>query len=114
MKSISRDSNLSLIGLDHNLDLIKSEKHKPTKTFLESVLGNSYIPCITRLTRITHSSATLILKHGYCTRNKALPNVPRVKNKQYKSSIFCKGISRLIDLPHHIHTIQIIKSTVKQ
>ena len=49
-----------MIGLDHNLDLLKTDKHKPTQTFLESVLENSYIPCITRPTRNTHSSATLI------------------------------------------------------
>ena len=60
IKSISRQSNLSLVGLDHNLDLLKSDKHKPTQNFLESVLGNFDIPCITRPTCITHSSATLI------------------------------------------------------
>ena len=37
--------------------------------------------------------SSLVKKHGYHTRNKALPIIPRVKKKQYKSSIFCKGIS---------------------
>ena len=60
MKSIYNSSNYSLIGLDHNLDLLKSNIHKPTQSFLESVLSKSYVPCITRPTWITKSSATLI------------------------------------------------------
>ena len=60
LKSISRCSSLSLKGLDHNLDLLKSDIHKPTQIFLETVLSTSYIPCITRPTQITKSSATLI------------------------------------------------------
>ena len=60
LKSISKCSNLGLIGLDHNLDLLKSTTHKPTQRFLETVLSTSYIPCITRPTRITTLSATLI------------------------------------------------------
>ena len=49
---------------------------------------------------------SLVKKHGYSIRNKVLPNVSRVKNKQYKTSIFCKGFTRLIKLPHLIRTIQ--------
>ena len=50
LKSISKHSNLDLIGLDHNLHLLKSATHKPTQQFLETVLSTSYIPCITRPT----------------------------------------------------------------
>ena len=60
VKTVNRKSSHSLIGLDHNLDLLKSNQHKPTQTFIEVVLENSHIPCITRPTRITKSSATLI------------------------------------------------------
>ena len=60
LKSISKRSNLGLIGLDHNLDLLKSATHKPTQKFLETVLSTLYIPCITRPTGITRLSATLI------------------------------------------------------
>ena len=48
------------IGLDHNLDLLKCERHKPTQDFLELLYDNNMIPTITKPTRITTSSATLI------------------------------------------------------
>ena len=60
MKSICKSSSHSIIGLDHNLDLLKANYHKPTQSFLENVLSNQHVPCITRPTRITKSSATLI------------------------------------------------------
>ena len=49
-----------IIGLDHNLDLLKSSMHTQTQQFLEATLENSLIPTITKPTRVTHSSATLI------------------------------------------------------
>ena len=49
-----------IIGADHNLDLMKSEKHVQMQNFIENVLSNELIPCITRPTRITKSSAMLI------------------------------------------------------
>ena len=60
IKLINRHDCQSILGLDHNLDLLKSEKHKPTQAFLETILDNSHVPCITRPTRITKTSATLI------------------------------------------------------
>ena len=49
-----------IIGLDHNLDLLKAFKHGPTERFLNTNLSLNLIPTITRLTRITKSTATLI------------------------------------------------------
>ena len=49
-----------IVGMDHNLDLIKSDKHKPTKEFIEINLDNELITTITKPTRITRNSATLI------------------------------------------------------
>ena len=49
-----------VIGMDHNLDFLKFEKHKDTELFVSTVLDNSLLPCITKPTRITHSTATLI------------------------------------------------------
>ena len=46
--------------MDHNLDLIKSDKHQPTKEFIEINLENELIPTITKPTRITRNTATLI------------------------------------------------------
>ena len=49
-----------IIGLDHNLDLLKTNTHPQTNEFLELNLRKSLIPCISKPTRITHKTATLI------------------------------------------------------
>ena len=49
-----------LIGLDHNMDLLKSHVHSNTNKFLEKTLKQNMLPVITRPTRITKSTATLI------------------------------------------------------
>ena len=49
-----------IIGIYHNLDMIKQDKHKPTQEFIEMNLDHQLIPTITKPTRITRSTATLI------------------------------------------------------
>ena len=43
----------TIVGTDHNLDLMKNDKHLQTQIFLENILSSEMIPCITHLTRIT-------------------------------------------------------------
>ena len=49
-----------ILGMDHNMDLIKSSEHKPTQQFLDGLLDKDIFPTITRLTRVTHTTVTLI------------------------------------------------------
>ena len=49
-----------IIGFDHNLDLLKSHLNQPTNDFMELNLDRELIPYITKPTRITNSSASLI------------------------------------------------------
>ena len=49
-----------IIGLDHNLDFTNHTKHPPTKEFIDTNLDRNLIPTITKPTRITRNSATLI------------------------------------------------------
>ena len=49
-----------VIGIDHNMDLLKCSENHKTQKFLDCNLENKMMPCITKPTRITHSSATLI------------------------------------------------------
>ena len=49
-----------IIGLDHNLDFLKSNTHSGTNQFIQHNLDFNMIPTITRPTRITKNSATLI------------------------------------------------------
>ena len=49
-----------VVGMDHNLDFLKSNNHRITQKFIELNLDLNFLPCITRPTRITKSTATLI------------------------------------------------------
>ena len=49
-----------IIGLDHNLDFLKADRHSTTYDFIQNNLDFGLIPTITRPTRITNSTATLI------------------------------------------------------
>ena len=42
-----------VLGMDHNIDLLNSKTHKPTKKFMETMDGLLLYPTITRPTRIT-------------------------------------------------------------
>ena len=49
-----------VIGLDHNLDLLKAHKHRSTRKFVDIMLNHECLPVITKPTRITKTTATLI------------------------------------------------------
>ena len=49
-----------IIGLDHNLDFLKADKPHATNDFIQNNLDFGLILTITRPTRITNTSATLI------------------------------------------------------
>ena len=49
-----------VIGIDHNLDLMKYHCHTATKDFIDINLELNLIPTITKPTRITKSTATLL------------------------------------------------------
>ena len=59
VKSEDRDKQL-ILGIDHNLDLLKSNNHSATQNFLDILIDNGLLPTITWPTRITQQSATLI------------------------------------------------------
>ena len=49
-----------ILGMDHNMGLIKSSQHKPTQQFLDGLLDKDIFPTITRPTQVTHTTVTLI------------------------------------------------------
>ena len=49
-----------IIGMDHNLDLLKHHLHAGTQSFLELMFDYNVLPCVTRPTCITTSTATLL------------------------------------------------------
>ena len=46
--------------MDHNMDLLKSENHCSTRTFLEDLTDKNIMPTITHPTCIMQNTATLI------------------------------------------------------
>ena len=61
VKEVCNTQKKSLIlGLDHNLDLLKANLHRPTQTFLETIYKLGMIPMITKPTRVSTGTATLI------------------------------------------------------
>ena len=48
------------LELDHNLNLLKSETHKGTHEFLDLMLQHQLYPSVTRPSRVTQTTATLI------------------------------------------------------
>ena len=75
--------------MDHNLDLLKNSTHKHTQQFIEEM------PTITRPTRITNSSATLI------------DNI-FVSEKLYR---FYESAILLDDMSDHLPTLTLLKQT---
>ena len=60
LNNIKRSGLESIIGLDHNLDLLKQSVHAKTQEFLEYLLDQNMLPTVTKPTRISKTSATLI------------------------------------------------------
>ena len=60
MTQLKKISPEIIVGLDHNLDFLKSDHHRPTNDFVNLILDNQQILTITRPTRIAKQSATLI------------------------------------------------------
>ena len=55
LHSICSTDRRVIVGLDHNLDLLKNSTHRNTQEFLETNLSSKLLPCISKPTRITHS-----------------------------------------------------------
>ena len=59
---------------------------------------------------------TLMKTHGYSTRNKSMPNLPRVRSLKYQSSFLSKGIKEFSKLPQELKDIKswaLFKSKIK-
>ena len=72
LKEIKKRTENVVLGLDHNLDFLKSAVHKGTHSFIDLNLEHDLVPTVTRPTCITKSSATLIdnilVSQKYCGR----------------------------------------------
>lgn len=60
LQKIANYTNPVIIGTDQNFNLLKSDTHEKTRELLDLFLTNGLLPTITKPTRITHNTATLI------------------------------------------------------
>jgi exonuclease III len=67
-KKIKTEKKELIIGTDQNLDFLKINSHYNTNRLFDLIVSNACIPVITKPTRITHSTATLI-DNIYITEN---------------------------------------------
>ena len=113
MTKLKKISPEIIIGLDHNLDFLKSERHRPMNDFVNLILDTQQIPTITRPTRIARQSATLIdnirVNQKYCENYTSMiliddisdhlpcltviPNL--ITNKQHKLKLKTRSLKHL-------------------
>ena len=60
METVNNEKKNSIIMGDFNIDLLKYGINNKTNIYLDSVMSNGFIPMITKPTRKTHSTSTLI------------------------------------------------------
>ena len=60
LEKISRENKICFLMGDFNLNLINFQHHQTTGEFLDGLYSNMFLPLITRLSRITCHTATLI------------------------------------------------------
>ena len=84
-----------ILGMGHNLDLLKLNTHRHAQSFYEIMLENSLLPTITRPTCITQGSATLI-DNIFVSEN---------LHRWFESAILLEDIS------DHLPTLTLLKQT---
>ena len=84
-----------VLGMDHNIDLLKSSHHPQTHSFIEELSRLDILPMITRPSRIASHSATLI-DNIY---------VSEQLHRQFESGLLMSDIS------DHLPTIVMLKQT---
>ena len=60
LKDSKSPSHELIVGMDHNFDLLKSASNNTTSRFLDLNIDRDLTPCITKPTRVTSKTVTLI------------------------------------------------------
>ena len=93
-KALSEKKEI-ILGMDHNLDLLKSGTHKPTQIFLSDLIDKEIYPTITCPTCICQNSATLI-DNVFVSKN---------LHKSFESAILIE------DMSDHLPLLILLKQT---
>ena len=60
LKTLTKERRPCYLLGDYNINLLKQDKHLPTKRFIDTILAYGFYPLINKPTRITSQSITLI------------------------------------------------------
>ena len=60
LSTISFENKLFFLMGDFNINILNSQSHQPSNEFISLMISNSLYPLISKPTRITSSTATLI------------------------------------------------------
>jgi len=84
-----------IMGTDQNLDLLKYNNDSNIRHFLDGFISSGFIPTITKPTRITHSSATLIdniyVKGFHYSNYASLPGILQYDISDHLPVFICLG-----------------------
>ena len=89
-----------ILATDQNFNLLQIDSHAKTKELLDIFLSSNLVPSITKPTRITHSSSTLI-DNIYISASHALPSFSCILTTDISDHL---PIMVFIGKGHHKHT----------
>ena len=105
LEKIDKENKLSYLMGDYNIDLLKSESCDYTNNFIEQLFTSSFFPLITKPTRITHHTATLI-------DNIFTNNLEELEDST--NGIIFSDISDHLPIVHTFNTNVLSKTTTKK
>ena len=92
---------------DLNIDLFKTAEHRQTSIFLNIMYSHSFFPLITKLTRVTGNSATLI-DHIFTTNFET--NVTHTQGIYVQVPLITMLYSTLMEICMEVRAALIVKT----
>jgi hypothetical protein len=102
LNTVNKENKIFYLMGDLNIDFLKSEQHKPTSNFVDTIYSHSVFPVITKPTRVTDTTATLI---DHILTNNLDTSV------EHRQGILCTSISDHYAIFHIAGNITNIKTT---
>ena len=95
ISKIKNEDKETILGMDHNLDLLKANTHKHTQLFIDDLLDKVVLPTISRPMCIMQNTVTLI-------------NNIFVMEKLHQ---FFESVILLTDISDHLPSLTLLKQT---
>ena len=106
---------VKIIGGNQSCNIL----HLPSMITLENckfgyrLINNLLLLNVSHCALTDHKGHSLVKKHSYLTRNKKVPNQPKVQCHKYNSSIFCTGYREFVRLSTDIKESKLFSTFIK-